>query len=64
MRESIAKLLKAREAIVKHTDGKRGVAGEIDCPVCGTGKLRYGVAKCNGHIHAGCTTDGCVRWME
>lgn len=54
----------AREAIVKATDGKRGVAGEIACPVCESGKLRYSVASLNGHIHAGCTTENCVAWME
>jgi hypothetical protein len=42
----------------------RGVAGELDCPVCKTGKLRYRVSARNGHIAAGCTTDGCVSWME
>lgn len=39
-------------------------AGTIPCPVCKTGTLRYSRATCNGHIHAGCSTDGCVRWME
>jgi hypothetical protein len=38
--------------------------GVIDCPVCKTGKLRYSRAGYNGHVHAGCTTDGCVGWME
>ena len=39
-------------------------AGEMDCPVCKTGKLRYSRASYNGHVHAGCTTKGCVSWME
>lgn len=61
---------KAREAIVSHLggpwkNGTKGAAGAIDCPACG-GKesLRFSRAGCNGHIHAGCTTDGCVAWME
>jgi hypothetical protein len=61
---------KAREAIVKHLGGpwKRGVAGArgtIDCPVClVVNALRFSRAGCNGHIHARCSTAGCVSWME
>lgn len=39
-------------------------AGEMDCPVCKTGRLRYSRAAYNGHVHAACSTDNCVRWME
>ena len=39
-------------------------AGQMDYPVCKTGKLRYSRAAYNGHVHAGCTTKGCVSWME
>ena len=39
-------------------------AGEMACPVCKTGKLRYSRAGYNGHVHAACSTDTCVRWME
>lgn len=38
--------------------------GKMPCPVCKTGTLGYSRAACNGHIHAACTTDNCVRWME
>lgn len=54
----------ARAAIVKATKGKWGVGGTMLCPVCETGHLRYTVAGCNGHIHAGCTFPDCVGWME
>lgn len=59
---------KARGAIVEHLGGpwKRGTpgsSGKIDCPICG-GKLRFSRAGYNGHIHAACSTEGCVRWME
>jgi hypothetical protein len=40
------------------------VAGDIQCPVCTTGKLHYRISNYNGHIHAQCDTKGCVRWME
>ncbi len=39
-------------------------SGTIPCPVCKTGTLRYSRAACNGHVHAACSTTGCVRWME
>lgn len=39
-------------------------AGEMACPVCNTGKLRYSRAGYNGHVHALCSTDGCVAWRE
>lgn len=38
--------------------------GAIPCPVCKTGTLRYSRAAYNGHVHAGCSTQGCVQWME
>lgn len=41
-----------------------GGRGEMSCPAeCG-GTLRYSVAGVNGHIHASCSTKGCVAWME
>lgn len=43
---------------------KKGVQGAMDCPVCKKGQLRYTRAACNGHIHARCSTEDCVRWME
>lgn len=39
-------------------------SGVMDCPICKTGKLRYSRAEYNGHVHAACSTEGCVRWME
>lgn len=49
-----------RAAII--ASGKTG--GEIECPACKTGKVRFSVARSNGHVHAGCSTEGCARWME
>ena len=41
-----------------------GGTGSLPCPSeCG-GTLRYSVAGYNGHMHAACTTHGCVRWIE
>lgn len=60
----------ARQAIVAHLGGPwkkgtPGASGTINCPVCGgDATLRFSRAGYNGHIHAACKTDGCVRWME
>lgn len=44
---------------------KRSCQGIIDCPACAAGKVHYSYAgNVNGHIHARCTTKGCVEWME
>lgn len=39
-------------------------SGEMPCPICKTGTLRYSRSSYNGHIHAACTKDDCVGWME
>lgn len=59
-----ADILLARASIIQHIQDKKGVHGVIDCPVCKKGKLRFTRAACNGHIHASCSTEDCVRWME
>ena len=58
---------KARAAIVAEAGPhRRGVpvAGTMPCPVCGEAYLRWSRAASNGHIHARCTKEGCVSWME
>ena len=70
MAERFANIVKAREAIVADCGGpwKRGMGGSsgmIDCPVCeGVETLQYSRAGYNGHVHARCTTEDCVSWME
>jgi hypothetical protein len=59
----------ARPAIVTHIKERgqweQSVNGAIPCPVCVTGTLGYRYAGAyNGHIHARCSTEGCVSWME
>lgn len=41
-------------------------SGEIDCPACGTGKVRFTAYPYRGHphVHAACSTTDCARWME
>jgi hypothetical protein len=66
----LERTVKARKAIVEHLGGqwkrgKPGARGQIDCPICGAANaLAFSRSGYNGHIHAACTTDGCVSWME
>jgi len=55
------KIVTARAAIMADV-GESGL-GAIICPVCKCGTLTYTIAM-NGHVHAKCSTDGCVCWME
>lgn len=48
----------------KPQDNYYSGAGNIACPVCLNGVLRYSRAAYNGHVHAACSTSTCVRWME
>lgn len=62
-------MMTARHAIVaklgSYEKGKSpDTAGSLACPVCSTGTLGYRRAAFNGHIHARCSTEGCVAWME
>lgn len=57
--------------IATHEDAKTkglkrgsGGNGELPCPACKTGTIRYSVASLNGHIWGACSTKDCVRWME
>lgn len=69
MQQRFKNITDARTAIVDHLGGpwKKGMGGTggaIDCPVCKTGQLKFSRSGYNGHIHAACTTEGCVAWME
>lgn len=45
-----------------HGDGKDW-QGIYKCPLCGK-KLHVSIAGCNGHVHGGCETDGCLAWAQ
>lgn len=74
--ESLAKSLKAIVAVHEDAHSKgygkatskephlKGGVDSMKCPFCPDGTLRYSVASVNGHLHAACTTKGCVSWME
>jgi hypothetical protein len=59
---SIERIGKARAAIIG-SGAKPRSAGSLECPVCGAGTLQWSMAS-NGHVHARCSTAGCVIWME
>jgi hypothetical protein len=68
MNRSMERIGKARKAIVDHLGGpwKRGMtgsSGSIPCPNC-AGTLQFSRAGYNGHIHARCSSEDCVAWME
>jgi len=44
--------------------GVQGSVGVVECPKC-HGRLKYTVARSNGHIWGQCqTTKGCLNWMQ
>ena len=61
--ERFNRIGKVRSAIAKTIQSTGDTVGEIDCPYC-SGCVRYTQSSYNGHIHARCSTDGCVAWME
>lgn len=64
---SLNRTVTARQTIMDYLKAegkpKRNVAGRIPCPICKIGTLGFSIAY-NGHCHATCSTQGCVRWME
>jgi hypothetical protein len=44
--------------------GRRGIRGEMVCPACGEGTLRYRTSASNGHVGACCSTPGCLRFVQ
>ena len=63
----IERMSVVRPAIVKHIGRrkKQFVKDKLECPICKTGTVAYTYAgHYNGHIHAACSTEDCVSWME
>jgi len=65
----VARMLTTRKTILADIATKQipddgSSAGTIPCPICGTGEVRYRRSGYNGHIHAKCSTENCVAWME
>lgn len=64
LEEAFAHMIEARSRILLAAGGARGVQGSVKCPACDTGHLRFSIAGVNGHVHAACSTSGCLSWME
>ncbi len=61
--EFFENMISARKLIIEAAHGQRNVTGTIPCPKCETGTLNWSIAF-NGHVHALCTTEHCLSWME
>ena len=42
----------------------KDMSGTMDCLVCETGKVKWSVARSNGHKSARCSTPGCVAFIQ
>jgi hypothetical protein len=67
--EIVPKMQTVRAAIIAQLTErgqlKQSVTGAIVCPACNAGTVRYTYAgSYNRHIHAQCSTEGCVQWLE
>jgi len=61
--KSFKNTMVVRKAIVARIGETKQNTGTLTCPICESGTVAY-VRHSNGHIHARCSTDGCVAWME
>jgi hypothetical protein len=65
----VENFMRALPSVRKHAKeaglgiGNGGI-GQLLCPMeCG-GIMHYRVAGVNGHLHAKCSTEGCLSWVE
>jgi len=64
--EFISNMMIVRKTIrEKHPEGNLFVKDFLPCPICKEGRVAFVISDhYNGHIHATCSTRGCVSWME
>lgn len=66
--ESLARAAVVMEKIPGSADRKHrntwGTTGQLDCPACGTGIVRWSRSRVNGHLFAGCSTPNCFAVMQ
>ena len=43
---------------------KEQMEGELPCPVCKTGTVKWFRVRSNKHLRIGCTTPNCVMMMQ
>lgn len=49
---------------IKNNHRHQDAAGQVDCPVCGTGKVSYRHAAYNNHVAMRCSTQDCIAFIE
>ena len=64
--DRFSKALRAAKDDAKAHGLKKGSGGygNVKCPNCEDGQIKYSVASYNGHMHAACSTPHCASWME
>lgn len=65
--KSLAETLVAYAAVRERIGTRKpttDLVGEMLCPVCDEGTLRYSVSSYNNHLWGCCSTESCVRWVE
>lgn len=62
LRERMRKIEPAIQALKRKHRGCTG-SGSVECPAGCGGTLKYAISG-NGHMHARCSTDGCLSFME
>ena len=51
------------EEVLK-TVPKEGKSGEMPCPVCKTGTIKWVRVPYNNHLRMGCSTPACIMMMQ
>lgn len=49
---------------IRRENKGRSNRGSDPCPACGNGTIMWSIAGYNGHIHARCSTAGCISFMQ
>ena len=53
-----------RMVVIMTAIPRDGYQGEMPCPGCGCGVVRWSRARSNKHLHARCTTPNCFGIMQ
>jgi hypothetical protein len=61
--QNMLRMLVCLEVIPGASEGT-GKSGELPCPACGTGTIRWTRSPGKGHLHAGCSTKDCFAVMQ
>lgn len=56
-------LIVAGTILVKHEDEEKA-SGEMECPICEKGTVKYSFCNYGKGIAAHCSTKGCVKFMS